>query len=462
MDSFKSNELVDISLIEWRTPEIVKNKTYEENCANNPFDILELKAATMDPFDLVPCQTPSKRDPPCGNILSPLFELTFKQMKRSVSLTDINGVAKILEKNCIDKNKDQINESQLKDNVTTCLKKEGCIQSIENVPVHEEVNQIETQVENNVLVLTEDSNDKDLEKNSVCNEEEKKLIREQTRQRISMLIEKGKQKYEVEYSRRSLFCTPQRNVESSLNRTENEFNRGFIHSYSDSFSFSGSKNLCDDVNANNVNNKSNSSSEIATNELNSFDLNSLKPEWIVDNFSDSDLEVHSDKSVAVDETTNTDDQVDVKLKALNRIGMVENQSNGCQTVLKSMQNKRVQAKGPFIANVPLQQMVQNYEDVEIKKIVPESDDNSKKLKPVAASTPTLDIVPCKTPTSFESSIKSSPSIRRSIASSIESPSTPLNVTKCIGKISKTNEKKLSLLNNSRLINSTNKRSNFIF
>jgi hypothetical protein len=59
--------------------------------------------------------------------------------------------------------------------------------------------------------------------------------------------------------------------------------------------------------------------------------------------------------------------------------MVENQSNGCQTVLKSMQNKRVQAKGPFIANVPLQQMVQNYEDVEIKKIVPESDDNSKKV-----------------------------------------------------------------------------------
>lgn len=48
--------------------------------------------------------------------------------------------------------------------------------------------------------------------------------------------------------------------------------------------------------ANNINNKSNGSSEIATNELNSFDLNSLKPEWIVDNFSDSDLEVHSVRS----------------------------------------------------------------------------------------------------------------------------------------------------------------------
>lgn len=243
MDSFKSNELVDVSLIEWRTPEIVKNKTCEENCANNPFDIMELKAATMDPFDLVPCQTPTKRDPPCGNILSPLFEVTFNQMKRSVSLTDINGVAKILEKNCIDQNKDQINESQLKDNVTTCTEKKNCNQSIEYVPVHEDVNKIKTQVENSILVSTQDFKETDIEKSSVCNEEEKKLIREQTRQHISMLIEKGKQKYEVECSRKSLFCTPQRNVESSLNKTENEFNRGFIHNYSDSFSYTGSKNV---------------------------------------------------------------------------------------------------------------------------------------------------------------------------------------------------------------------------
>lgn len=28
--------------------------------------------------------------------------------------------------------------------------------------------------------------------------------------------------------------------------------------------------------------------EFPFNELNSFDLNSLKPEWVVDNFSDSD------------------------------------------------------------------------------------------------------------------------------------------------------------------------------
>lgn len=46
----------------------------------------------------------------------------------------------------------------------------------------------------------------------------------------------------------------------------------------------------------NGNNKSNSSSEINANDLLSFDLNSLKPEWIVDNFSDSDLDVHSVRS----------------------------------------------------------------------------------------------------------------------------------------------------------------------
>lgn len=57
--------------------------------------------------------------------------------------------------------------------------------------------------------------------------------------------------------------------------------------------------------------------------------------------------------------------------------MVEKQANGYQPVLKSMQNKRVQTKGPFLANVPLQHMVQNYEDVEIKKIISESESPQK-------------------------------------------------------------------------------------
>lgn len=236
MDSFKCNELADISLIEWHTPEIMKNETYEENCANNPFDIMELKAATMDPFDIVPCQTPSKKDPPCGNILSPLFELTLNQIRKSVSLTDINGVAKILEKNSIKQS-----ENQFKNNDTTFLEKPICNQPKENIPVHANVNKIKSQEENVELKSSQDSKETDIEKNSVCNEEEKKLIREQTRQHINMLIEKGKQKYEVEYSQKSLFCTPQRNMESSLNKTENVFDRGFIQNCSNSFSYPSSK-----------------------------------------------------------------------------------------------------------------------------------------------------------------------------------------------------------------------------
>lgn len=242
MDSLKSNELVDVSLIEWRTPELAKNKTNEENCANNPFDIMELKAAAMDPFDLAPWQTPSKRDPPCGNILSPLFELTFKHRQKSVSLTDINGVAKILEKNSLEEKKDEIIESQLKNNATSFLEKEIYNQQVENVPAHEVINKLKIHEENIELVSIQDSKETDIEKNSVCNEEEKKIIREQTRQHINMLIEKGKQKYEVEHSHKSLFCTPQRNVESSLNKTENIFNKGFIRSFPDSFSYTNTKN----------------------------------------------------------------------------------------------------------------------------------------------------------------------------------------------------------------------------
>lgn len=37
--------------------------------------------------------------------------------------------------------------------------------------------------------------------------------------------------------------------------------------------------------------KSNCSSEFFNNELNAFDLNSLKPEWVVDNFSDVEKSV---------------------------------------------------------------------------------------------------------------------------------------------------------------------------
>lgn len=50
------------------------------------------------------------------------------------------------------------------------------------------------------------------------------------------------------------------------------------------------------------------------------------------------------------------------------LGIVESKPNGSQTVLKSMQNKRLQSKGPFIANVPVKHMVQNFKDVEKKDV----------------------------------------------------------------------------------------------
>jgi len=42
----------------------------------------------------------------------------------------------------------------------------------------------------------------------------------------------------------------------------------------------------------------------------------------------------------------------------------------CQTVVltKHLQNKRSLNKGPFLANIPLQHMVKNYEGVETKEI----------------------------------------------------------------------------------------------
>jgi len=49
---------------------------------------------------------------------------------------------------------------------------------------------------------------------------------------------------------------------------------------------------------------------------------------------------------------------------------VETKQIECQTVVltKHMQNKRPLNKGPFLANIPLQHMVQNYEEVETKEI----------------------------------------------------------------------------------------------
>jgi len=230
-----ANESVDCSmaLIDWSTPEMVKNKTYDGNCINNPFDILELQAANMDPFDLVPEQTPVRGDPPCGNILSPLWESKVnRRIHKSVSLTDIHGVVKLLEQNYIEHSQDNFVKNQSKDDyaITECVNTKTIDQSIENnILVHIGENKIENQEP----VLVPDQNNEtnvDIEKNSYCNEQEKKQIREHTRQRIENLIEKEKKNY----SRKSLFCTPKRsNTESNLikNLNSSVLNRGFIGSF---------------------------------------------------------------------------------------------------------------------------------------------------------------------------------------------------------------------------------------
>lgn len=235
MESFKANESVENSmeaLIDWSTPEIVKYKAYDENCFNNPFDVLELQAANMDPFDIVPDQTPLKGDPPCGNILSPLWQPKVRPISKSISLTDIVGVARLLEQNNLELHKDDIMKNQSKGNsaMAKCAKANMINQSIENnVSVHIGENKIEFQEPSNQFVLITDQNELEMEKKSYCNEQEKKLIREQTRQRIEMLIETG----EKNYSRKSLYCTPQRsNTDLNLNKhtSSSVFNRGFIGS----------------------------------------------------------------------------------------------------------------------------------------------------------------------------------------------------------------------------------------
>jgi len=223
-------------LINWSTPEMVKNQSFDGNYINNPFDILELQASNMDPFDLVPEQTPLRTDPPCGIILSPLWDSKVSGIRKSMSLTDIYGVARLLEQNYIKHDKDDVVVDQPKDDCATsrCVKDEIIDQSIENnVSVHIGENKIENQEPSKELVSLRDQNEVYIEKNSYCNEQEKEEIRVQTRKRIEMLIEKGKKNYTDNLSRKSLFCTPQRsNTDSNLNKTINAsvLNRGFIGS----------------------------------------------------------------------------------------------------------------------------------------------------------------------------------------------------------------------------------------
>jgi len=121
MNSSQANGSIDHSdgaLIDWSTPEIVNNKTYNGDYINNPFDKMELEAANMGPFDLVPIQIPLRKEPPCENMLSPSWEPEFMQIGRSLSFTDVDGIANDLKQNykeLLKDLKDDIVRNQSKD-----------------------------------------------------------------------------------------------------------------------------------------------------------------------------------------------------------------------------------------------------------------------------------------------------------------------------------------------------------
>lgn len=219
MDSFDADKS-DSALIKWNTPEMVKIKTHEDYL-NNPFDVLELKAASMDPYDLVPCQTSLFVDPPCGNILSPLWEPKIRQIRKSVSLINIDGVGKMVKQNYVE----LINIDSVEGSTKDLQANEENVNQSEkdDVLVNAFDIKIDNQEQNIEPVWTPNSSKVGLENASFCNEDEKKIIREQTRQKIEMLIEKGKSS-----SRKSIFCTPKRSSESSLDKTESCFNKAIV------------------------------------------------------------------------------------------------------------------------------------------------------------------------------------------------------------------------------------------
>lgn len=224
-------------LIDWDSPDMNKNsKIYDINLINNPFDVMELKASNKDPFDLVPNQMPVRKDPPCGNLLSPLWEPKVRQIQKSVSLTNLNKLANVFENNYVKSIHDDGMEDESKNSLITMA----------NIYVSDDIlNQAKTnctlvninksKIENNQErkiepILTQNNDELNIEKISLCNEEEKKQIREQTRQHIKELIEKEKQVYQEKCSRKSLlFCTPKRNS----NANESLFNKGFLNNSSD-------------------------------------------------------------------------------------------------------------------------------------------------------------------------------------------------------------------------------------
>lgn len=223
-------------LIDWDSPDMNKNsKIYDIDLINNPFDVMELKASNKDPFDLISNQMSVRKDPPCGNLLSPLWEPKIRQIQKSASLTNLNKLANIFENNYVKFVKDDGMESESKNSPITMANLDVSGDILNQAKTNcTSVNINKSKIENNQEckiepILTQNNDELNIEKISLCNEEEKKQIREQTRQHIKKLIEKEKQVYQEKCLRRSLlFCTPKRSYAN-----ESLFNKGFLNNSSD-------------------------------------------------------------------------------------------------------------------------------------------------------------------------------------------------------------------------------------
>ncbi|XP_050432524.1 uncharacterized protein LOC126840677 [Adelges cooleyi] len=423
MNSFRG-DILNVSsdcLIDWKTPEVNKTKNMDENhFTNNPFDVIELEAASMDPFDLAPYNISSRIEPPCGIILSPLWEPQDRQIQKSVSLTGIDDIVHSPNEQITPNDRSQTEKESFTIDI-----KQDCVQD---------------------LKPGLSSSCSDLNKSDIylpCNEEEIKQLKEQTRQRIEMLIEASKKQCREKHRQNSFY---KHNEETSLNKTDCMLNKAFYSNSISCISRSTNKiNEMIDINDNNT-----SSLFLSAQEYNSFDLNALKPEWVTDNFSDADGSHGSFEISKIDnnkkELKNVD-AIDIKLKALSRIGIANNKIINSQTVVKS-KTKPLNTKGPFVAHIPVKDMVQgNYSEdsMEEKKTSPEI-----QIKPIAASTPTLSGMGSKTP--LNNTFAKSQSLRKSLPS----PRTPLLIKeKNIKNTSLIKPRKMSTPNSSSIKNCTN-------
>ncbi|XP_050536023.1 uncharacterized protein LOC126902614 [Daktulosphaira vitifoliae] len=395
MNSFRSEAIE--SLIDWSTPETNKNKNVEEQSFNNnPFDIMEMKAALMDPFDIVSDNLSTRIEPPCGNILSPMWEPQVRHIKKSVSMTGIDDI----EHNNIDINEKQTFKFE-NDNETKEIDKENCLSSSCN-----DLNQL----------------------GIPNNEEEIKLLKEKTQQRIKMLIENSKKLSREKHEHNSFMYTPQNKKKSdtSLNITDSFLNKAFrqnsLEGSSTNFSVSISyKNLNEMLD---INDNSTSGLTLGDHVYNSFDLNSLKPEWIIDNFSDNDASLGShdiQKDTVLFDKHKINDCIDTKIKALDHIGIVNTKLTGSRTIVKSLKPNKINIKGPLVAHIPVKDMIQNMSLSNSDKENTSFVSPPVQIKPVASSTPTIAGTISK-----DSSNNTFVKIK-SLRKSLPSPNTSLNI-----------------------------------